>query len=404
MTEIKNIALKDLHNNTGFEIESGRVNANPRVIRDAQYKNLLQSLRESNLTDIMPLKVFEHDGKYIVIGGNMRLRALRELKAESVDCILIPQTYTADMLNKAIIIDNSTHGDWDMDMLANEWNADMLSVWGIELPEYKEESVEGVEAQEDDFDEEKDPIEKRAAVGDIWQLGQHRLLCGDSTDKANIELLMNGEKAQMVFTDPPYGMFLDTNYDGMFANDDTRAFDTGKRFEKVKGDNDDFKPELINTIFDNFGYCSDIFVWGADYFSELIPNRKDGSWVVWDKRCSEEMDKVAGNTFELCWSKNKHKRMIARIEWSGFHGMNGIDSGKRCHPTQKPVKLIEFFVKHWGDKTESIVDLYGGSGSTLIACEQLGRKCYMMELDPHYCDVIIARWEKLTGNKATLIK
>lgn len=138
MTEIKNIALKDLHNNTGFEIESGRVKANPRVIRDAQYKNLLQSLRESNMTDIMPLKVFEHDGKYIVIGGNMRLRALRELKAESVDCILIPQTYTADMLNKAIIIDNSTHGDWDMDMLANEWNAEQLNVWGIDLPEYKD--------------------------------------------------------------------------------------------------------------------------------------------------------------------------------------------------------------------------------------------------------------------------
>lgn len=146
MTEIKNIALKDLHNNTGFEIESGRVNANPRVIRDAQYKNLLRSLRESNMTDIMPLKVFEHDGKYIVIGGNMRLRALRELKAESVDCILIPQTYTADMLNKAIIIDNSTHGDWDMDMLANEWNADLLSVWGIDLPPVADDEPTDLEA------------------------------------------------------------------------------------------------------------------------------------------------------------------------------------------------------------------------------------------------------------------
>ena len=255
------------------------------------------------------------------------------------------------------------------------------------------------EVKEDDFDPDAH-YETKVKRGEVWQLGNHRLMCGDSTSAEDVARLMNGEQADCVFTDPPYGMFLDVNYDGMFANDDTRAFDTGKRFDKVKGDNDDFKPELITTIFDNFGDCPEVFIWGADYFSELIPNRKDGSWVVWDKRCSEEMDKVAGNTFELCWSKAKHKRLIARIEWSGFHGMNGADSGKRVHPTQKPIALIDFFIKNWGDKANIVVDLYGGSGSTMIACEQLGRKCRMMELDPHYCTVIIARWEKLTGQKA----
>ena len=255
------------------------------------------------------------------------------------------------------------------------------------------------EVKEDDFDPDAH-YETKVKRGEVWQLGEHRLMCGDSTDADAVAKLMNGERADMCFTDPPYGMFLDVDYDGMFANDDTRAFDTGKRFDKVKGDNDDFKPELITTIFDNFGDCPEVFIWGADYFSELIPNRKDGSWVVWDKRCSEEMDKVAGNTFELCWSKAKHKRLIARIEWSGFHGMNGADSGKRVHPTQKPIALIDFFIKHWGEKANIVVDLFGGSGTTAIACEQRGRKCYMMELDPHYCTVIIARWEKLTGQKA----
>ena len=255
------------------------------------------------------------------------------------------------------------------------------------------------EVKEDDFDPDAH-YETKVKAGEVWQLGEHRLMCGDSTDADAVSKLMNGERADLVFTDPPYGMFLDVDYDGMFANDDTRAFDTGKRFDKVKGDNDDFKPELITTIFDNFGDCPEVFIWGADYFSELIPNRKDGSWVVWDKRCSEEMDKVAGNTFELCWSKAKHKRLIARIEWSGFHGMNGADSGKRVHPTQKPIALIDFFIKHWGEKANIVVDLFGGSGTTAIACEQLGRKARLMELDPHYCDVIIARWEKLTGQKA----
>lgn len=136
MTTTANIALTQIVNNEGFELPSGRVNANPRFIRDEEYENLLASLRESDMTDIMPLKVFLHDGQYIAIGGNMRLRALRELGAYSVDCIVIPDTYTADMLNKAIIIDNATHGEWDIDMLANDWDTEKLREWGVDIPAY----------------------------------------------------------------------------------------------------------------------------------------------------------------------------------------------------------------------------------------------------------------------------
>lgn len=147
MTTTANIALTQIVNNEGFELPSGRVNANPRFIRDEEYKNLLASLHESNMTDIMPLKVFLHDGQYIAIGGNMRLRALRELGAESVDCIVIPDTYTADMLNKAIIIDNATHGEWDIDMLANDWDTEKLREWGVDIPAYVEEESSGEQEQ-----------------------------------------------------------------------------------------------------------------------------------------------------------------------------------------------------------------------------------------------------------------
>jgi DNA modification methylase len=227
-------------------------------------------------------------------------------------------------------------------------------------------------------------------------------MCGDSTSVDAVDKLMQGQKADMVFTDPPYGMFLNTNYDSMFSNDKNHK-KTGNRFDAVKGDHEDFNPEFINTIFATFDYCKEIFLWGADYYVDLIPNRNDGSWVVWDKRCDEKMDKVVGNTFELCWSKAKHKRMVARILWSGHHGMHKDDTKTRVHPTQKPVELVCWFFDYYSmaDK-RVVVDLFGGSGSTLIACEKTSRSCRMMELDPKYCDVIVKRWEEFTGQKARL--
>lgn len=148
------------------------------------------------------------------------------------------------------------------------------------------------------------------------------------------------------------------------------------------------------------------FLWGADYFAELLPNKNDGSWIVWDKRANgnddiEEdysSDKMYGSCFELCWSKNRHKREIARVKWAGIFGMSNQDQNKRFHPTQKPLELCNWFIKKYSDDNNSILDLFGGSGSTLIACEQLNRNCYMMELDPHYISVIIERYINFTGN------
>jgi DNA modification methylase len=188
-----------------------------------------------------------------------------------------------------------------------------------------------------------------------------------------------------------------------------KNFTGGKKYEQ--GIVDDFKPEMINTIFSCFDCCKEVFLWGADYFSEHLQNKNDGSWIVWDKRANGNddlekdlsSDKMYGSCFELCWSKNKHKREIARVKWAGVFGTEKEFDHKRFHPTQKPQELCKWFLDRYSKENQRVVDLFGGSGSTLIACEQLNRKCFMMELDEHYCDVIIQRWENLTGKTAERI-
>lgn len=258
-------------------------------------------------------------------------------------------------------------------------------------------------AEEDNY-EEPEQLESIVKKGQVWQLGNHRLMCGDSTDKEIVLKLMDGKKADLILSDPPYGMFLDTDFSSCLGSLGRKSNTRGNKYDKVIGDNDDFKPELITTFFDNFNYCKEIFLFGADYFAELLPNKNDGSWLVWDKRKESQADAI-GSEFELIWSKTKHKRRMLRHDWFGFlSSQNAKDAQNRVHPTQKPVSLLVDIVEQWGKDCNNVVDLYGGSGSTLIACEQLNRKCYMMELDEHYCDVIINRWESFTRKKAELIE
>ena len=289
-----------------------------------------------------------------------------------------------------IIKDNVGFGEWDWEMLANEWDAEQLDDWGLDIPAF--DDPKELEAEEDDY-EMPDQITTDIVLGDLFEIGPHRLLCGDSTDSGAVARLMDGEKADMVFTDPPYGMFLDTDYSEIKGSKNAKMQGGGKKYNKVIGDHNDFTPELINTIFACFDYCKEIFIWGADYFAELIPNKNEGSWIVWDKRGSEDADKIVGSSFELCWSKQKHKRLIARVKWMGAFG--AADARERVHPTQKPLQLVEFFLSNWGDDTKLVADLFLGSGSTMVAAHQLQRKCYGMELDPKYCQVIVDRMLKL---------
>ncbi len=314
-----------------------------------------------------------------------------------------------DRKRRALIIaDNklALNAGWDEEALRVEMEdlgADYGELMGFSQEELSDilNAVEPTEGLTDEDEVPEVPEQPVTVLGDVWVLGKHRVMCGDSTSIDAVDKLMDGQKADMVFTDPPYGMFLNTDYDSMFAADKAHR-KTGKRFDEVAGDHDDFGPELISTIFTAFPDAKEVFIWGADYFSDLIPNRKDGSWVVWDKRTNENMDKVSGNTFELCWSKQKHKRLIARILWSGHHGMAKDDTKTRVHPTQKPVELVSWFFDQWGKDCKSVADLFGGSGSTLIACDKTARTARLMELDPKYVDVIVKRWQDFTGKQATL--
>jgi DNA modification methylase len=216
---------------------------------------------------------------------------------------------------------------------------------------------------------------------------RHILMCGDSTSKDDVDRLMDGEKADMVFTDPPYGMNLDTDYSKL---PDTNRMGKAKTFKSVHGDDNEFNPTFILEYFD---YCNEILLFGADYYAKYLPQ---GSWYVWDKRCDENFDKMIGSAFELCWSKSKHKREIARFNNTLFSGE--IEAKNKVHPTQKPTKMFEWFFERI--KGNVVVDLFLGSGSTLIACEKTNRKCYGSEIDPHYCSVIIKRWQDFTGEVA----
>ena len=340
------------------------------------------------------------DKNNVIITGHTRLKASKKLGLEEVPCILADDL-TDEQIKAFRLADNkvSEYATWNDDLLdieLDDLDIDMTD-FGFDIDIDEEET----EIVEDEVPEV--PEEPKAKLGDIYQLGNHRLMCGDSTKEEDVAKLMNSVKADMVFTDPPYGMNLDTDYSSM-KSEIFKGGIGGKKYEQ--GIVDDFNPKMIDLIMQLD--IKETFLWGADYFAELLPNKNDGSWIVWDKRANgnddiEEdysSDKMYGSCFELCWSKNRHKREIARVKWAGIFGMSNQDQNKRFHPTQKPLELCNWFIKKYSNDNNSILDLFGGSGSTLIACEQLNRKCYMMELDPHYVDVIIQRWENFTGKKA----
>ena len=342
------------------------------------------------------------DEDNVILAGHTRLKALKKLKWKEVECVR-KTGLTEEQKKKYRILDNKTNelAEWDFDLLEEE--IDGLDFDGFDFGfdfNSGEDDAEIIEDEVPEVDEENEPITQ---LGDIWQLGEHRLMCGDSTDKATVERLMDGKKVDMILSDPPYGMCLDTDFSGAVGSLGRKGGTRGNKYDKIIGDNDDFKPELISTFFDNFGYCKEVFLFGADYFAELLPNKNDGAWLCWDKRKESQADAI-GSEFELIWSKNKHKRRMLRHDWFGFlSSQNAKDAQHRVHPTQKPVTLLVDIINQWGNGCNIIVDLYGGSGSTLIACEQLDRTCYMMELDPKYCDVIIKRWETFTGKNAVKI-
>ena len=381
---------------------------NAKLHPTEQIEQIKNSIREFSFND--PIAVW-HDNE--IIEGHGRLLAVMEMEEIDTVPIIRLDDLSEEQRRAYMLVHNqlTMNSGFDADLLDIELeniNMDM-EPYGFELTQDEEQT----EIVEDEAPEP--PTEPKAKIGDLYILGNHRLICGDSTDVTVIDRLMDGVKADMVFTDPPYGMHLDTDWSGAKSNQkfykEKGCQGQGKEYNKIIGDNEDFKEDLIKTIFNNFGYCKEIFVWGADYYPELLQGYKDGNMFVWDKRSNEDTkdeyveksDKMYGSQFELCWSKNKHRKQIARVKWAGMFGTEKEFDKKRVHPTQKPSALAGWFLDRYSKQGQTVVDLFGGSGSTLIACEQLNRKCYMAEISPEYCDVIIQRYEDFTGQKAVLL-
>jgi DNA modification methylase len=222
----------------------------------------------------------------------------------------------------------------------------------------------------------------------------HRVMAGDSTKIEDVERLMDGKKADMVFTDPPYGMGFDPNMSDSLQNTKGKWKSKINNYRDVIGDDNPFNYKQFDWI-----ECREQFWWGGDYYMNTLPDK--GSWFVWDKRAGIEDIKWSTSEFELCWSKQHHHREILRYRWFGVLGMEKEADGKsgRVHPTQKPLELCGYFIKKFSEENNIVLDLFGGSGSTLIACEQTNRICYGMELDEKYVDVIRRRYAKFIGKE-----
>ena len=393
------------------------VRANPRLIKGEKFDRLKASIeRNPEMLALRELLVYEHDGKYIVIGGNMRYRACKELGYTQMPCKIIPPQATAEQLNAYIILDNSGFGDWDWDALANEWDSQQLTDWGVDVPNWDDEASEEEQPREDDdFDEEKDSIECRVKKGEIWQLGKHRLMCGDSSNQEDVKKLMDGELADMVFTDPPYGVAIGDKNKALNSVIDARRCEQNIDNDTLSAD--ELYPLLVSAMTNCRENCKD----DAIYFVTSPQNGDLGLMMMM-------MMKDAGLPVRhmLIWEKNSATFSLGRLDydyqhepifytWTKKHKNHRkgefrttiwkYDKPRKCdlHPTMKPVALVENCLKDGTIKGDIVLDVFGGSGTTIIACERQDRCARLMEIDPHYCDVIIARWEKMTGEKAIKI-
>ena len=344
-----------------------------------------------------------------VIGGHQRLKVLKELGYTEVECVVVDLDQEKEKaLNIAL---NKISGDWDNDkleeLLAELKQTDIdMDITGFSFDEVDEILKDITGSKEDDFDldqaldEIEEPISKR---GDVWILGKNRLMCGDSTQKEDVMHLMNSQEADMLLTDPPYNV----DYEG-------------KTSEALKIENDNmsetefynFLLDSFKNMFDSIKYGGSAYVFHADTEGLNFRNAfkscgfKLAQCLVWVK-----------NTFVMGRQDYQWRHEPILYGWKPGAGHYFVDNRKQStvlefdkpsrnaeHPTMKPVDLLVYLIKNSSKENDLILDLFGGSGSTLIAAEQTQRRCYTMELDPKYCDVIIKRWENLTGEKAILEK
>ena len=385
---------------------------NPRQITDDEMEKLKNSINEFGYIDpIIVNRVNNH-----IVGGNQRYEALKSLGYTDVDVIFIdePDLNREQALNIAL---NKISGEWDFVKLAdilddlelNDFDISLTGFDDLELENFGIEDPkeqEPVEVVEDDY-EEPDELEVTVQTGDIYVLGNHRLMCGDSTKREDVALLMDGKQADMVFTDPPYLM----GFTGNVHGDGSKSFNAkhGRIMndKMSKEDGDEFVYNIINMLQENVtgAYYICFYRLGLDYIFRAMGklNLNYKALIIWDK---------GNHTLSNSDYMSRYEPII--YGWFKEHNFYGDRSNfdiwdirrtqkNELHPTMKPLELCSKAILNSSKKGDIVLDLFGGSGSTLISCEQLNRNCYMMELDPKYCQVIINRWEEFTGEKAEKI-
>ena len=350
---------------------------NPRIVKDDKFKKLVQSIKDfPKMLEIRPIVV---NDDMVVLGGNMRLKACKEAGLKEIP-IIKASDLTEEQQKEFIIKDNVGYGEWDWDMIANEWDAEQLTAWGMDIPDFKPEVLE---AEEDDFTVPDGGIETDIVFGDLFEIGEHRLLCGDSTDSDQVAELMNGQKADMVFTDPPYGIKV-VGKNGKVGGDNLAK--NGVYAEIIGDDTTKTAKEFYHTCkalgFENY------IIWGGNYFTDFLEPK--ACWIIWDKRGDMNSNNFADG--EMAWTSFDSPVRIKKQIWSGM--IKEGESGKRVHPTQKPIQLCADLI-HDYTNGENIFDGFGGSGSTMVACHQVKKKCFMVEMSPDYCQVIVDRMIKL---------
>ena len=363
---------------------------NPRSISGEKFEKLVNSIRQ--FPEMMEARPIVVDQNNVILGGNMRFKAAKEAGLQEVDVYVA--SWDEAKNPEFIIKDNVGFGEWDWDMLANEWDAVLLDDWGLDVWQ-EEEEKEGLTDPDEVPEVPADPVTQ---PGDLWILGEHRLLCGDSTKAEDMERLMDGKLAHLWLTDPPYNV----NYEG----------GTGLKIENDNMADSEFRQFLCDAYANAAtGLCpgAAFYIWHADIEgynfrgaahdigwqirqcliwvkSSLVMGRQDYQWK--HEPCLYGWIKGASHF----WNSDRKQTTVLEFDKPRKNGE---------HPTMKPVELVEYCMSNSSTKGQIVLDSFLGSGSTLIAAEKTGRKCYGMELDPKYCDVIVKRWEDFTGQKAS---
>lgn len=362
---------------------------NPRIIKDHKFKQLVESIKSfPQMLELRPIVIDENN---VVLGGNMRLKACIEAGLTDVP-VVQAQDLTELQKKEFIVKDNVGYGEWDWEDLANNWEPDLLVHWGLDIPNFEPEVLE---AEEDNFAVPDGGVETDIVLGDLFEIGEHRLLCGDSTDSDQVDKLMNGQKADMVFTDPPYKIETEGGSKGSIGQGLKKQ---GESIEFIAN----FEPteflQVLPLIFDNNKLNAYIFC-----NKELLPD-----YLVWARDSGYSFNVLIWKKPNAIPIRDSHRPDIEYLLlfrksaiWNyGLKDVNysrclefGRESG--LHPTMKPIELITNEMKISSNENSLVFDFFLGSGSTMVAAHQLRRKCYGMELDPKYCQVIVDRMRKL---------